>query len=502
MITADPQMLFNMTMRARERVYRLSGATPIERLRMPNGEEIFLKREDLSPIHSYKWRGSFNMMVALEQSEREKGVVTASAGNHAQGVALSANYLKCKAHVFMPSATPKMKIREVERLGCGCVEIIIGGDNYDEASRHAKEFAEKEKLIYVPPYDHLRVMAGQGTIGDEVVMSGIAPEIAFLQIGGGGMAAGVACVLKTYYPDIRIIGVEGEGQASMLRAVEAGQPVELEHLDVFCDGTAVRKTSMLTLAYCSKLIDEFMTVSNNEVCAAIQLLWESARLIAEPSGAMGVAAVMKRQDIIKGKRVLAILSGANMDFTQLAYVAAHSGIGLAQRRYYRFEIPEKPKAMLNLLETVLEGINIIDFQYGKVEEKCAFPVIGFEASTIQLDLLHRRLSEKKIRHTDVTSRSDVEFRIINYRSDLFKNPFFAIIEFPERAGALYEFMRNAGTHTNICYFNYATTGEQVGRAMMGFEFDSEKSRNAFLEYLKTKGPAYQELPEDVLKAIL
>jgi threonine dehydratase len=502
MIAADTQMLFNMIMRARGRIYRLSSATPIEKLRMPNNEEIFLKREDLSPNHSYKWRGAFNMMISLDEKILAKGVVTASAGNHAQGVALSAHYLGCKARVFMPSATPKMKIHEVERLGCGNVEIVIGGDNYDEASKRAKEYASKEKLAYIPPYDHLEVMAGQGTIGDEIVMSGITPQIAFLQIGGGGMAAGVACVLKTYYPDIHIIGVEGEGQASMLRAVEAGQPVELEHLDVFCDGTAVRKTSESTLAYCSKLIDEFMTVSNNEVCAAIQLLWESARLIAEPSGAMGVAAVMKRQDAIKGKRVLAILSGANMDFTQLAFVAAHSGIGLAQRRYYRFEIPEKPRAILNLLESVLEGINIIDFQYGKVEEKCGYPVIGFEASSIQLDLLHRRLSEKKIRHADVTSRSDVEFRIIHYHSELFKLPYFAIIEFPERAGALYEFMRQAGSHTNIVYFNYETTGEQVGRAMMGFEFDSEKARNAFLEYLKTKGPAYKELPEEVLKAIL
>ena len=502
MTTADPHRLFGMIMRARERVYRLAPATPVDKFRLRNGHEIYLKREDLSPVHSYKWRGAYNMMVSLSDEERARGVVAASAGNHAQGVALSARNLGCKAKVFMPRSTPRMKIGEVERLGGDNVEIVIGGDNYDEASAAAKEACEGEHATFVHPYDHLTVMAGQGTIGDELVMSAIAPEIAFLQIGGGGMAASVACVLRTYYPNIHIVGVEGEGQACMKAAMEKGHPVNLPSVDVFCDGTAVRIAGTLTYAYCSQLIDEFMTVSNNEVCAGIQRLWESSRLIAEPSGAMGVAAAIKRAEEIKGKRVVTILSGANMDFTQLSWIARHAGIGLAQRRYYRFEIPERPGAMLDLLESILEGVNIIDFQYGKTEESKAFPVIGFEASPIQLDLMHRRMDERQLSHIDVTGRSDVEFRIIHYRSRMFKDPYFAIVEFPERAGALYDFMRAAGIHTNICYFNYATTGEQVGRALMGFEFDTKADRGKFLEYLSTKGPIHQELPEEVLKAIL
>ena len=502
MLTKDLQILFNRTMRARERIYRLARTTPLEKLLMPNGEEVYLKREDISPVHSYKWRGAYNMMASLSKDDLAKGVVAASAGNHAQGVALSAHNLGCSARIFMPRSTPRMKIREVERLGGDNVEVVIGGDNYDEASAAAGEYAEREGAIHVPPYNHLLVIAGQGTIGDEIVMSAVEPEVVFLQIGGGGMAAGVSCILKTYYPDIHIVGVEGEGQASMMRAVEAGGPIELEDLDLFCDGTAVRKTGKLTYKYCSQLVDEYMTVSNNEVCAAIQLLWESSRLIAEPSGAMGVAAIMKRAEDFKGKRMLAILSGANMDFTQLTWIARHAGIGLSKRRYYHFETSERPGAMLHLLESILEGINIIDFQYGKVANEIAYPVIGFEASAIQLDLLDRRLSENKIVHKDVTSRNDVEFRIIHYRSSLFKDPFFAVIEFPERAGALYDFMREVSSLTNICYFNYQTTGEQIGRALMGFEFESKDLKAKFLEYINTRGPGFKELSSEVLKSIL
>ncbi|OPZ05284.1 MAG: L-threonine dehydratase biosynthetic IlvA [candidate division BRC1 bacterium ADurb.BinA364] len=250
------------------------------------------------------------------------------------------------------------------------------------------------------------------------------------------------------------------------------------------------------------MLDEIVTVANDEVCAAIQALWESTRLIAEPSGAMGVAAAMKRPEAWKGRRAVCVLSGANMDFAQLAWIARHAGVGLDERRYYQFEIGERAGSLLDLLETVMDGINIIDFQYGKTDSHRAWPVIGFEASPMALEMLGRRLDETSVAHKDVTLREDVEFRIINYNPALFRLPYFAIVEFPERAGALRDFMRRARDMASICYFNYATTGEQVGRALMGFEFDSEDARQRFLRHLDENGPRRRPLSMEVLSAIL
>ena len=502
METLDQQTLFHEVMRARERVYRLGRPTPMDAITLPGGAIIHLKREDLSPIHSYKWRGACNRMACLSQAERQQGVVAASAGNHAQGVALVASRLGQHARLYMPRSTPRMKIREVQRLGGDHVETVIEGDTYDDAATLARDYLNQHGGVYIHPYDDPLIMAGQGTIGDEIVMAALHPEVAFLQIGGGGMAAATACVLKTFYPDMRIIGVEGEGQASMARAVAHGHPVALAGVDVFCDGTAVRQAGALTYPLCAALIDDFITVTNDEVCAAIQLLWEAGRLISEPSGALGLAAAVKMESELAGRRAVAVLSGANMDFVQLAWISRHAGVGLAQRRYYQFEIRERSGTLLGLLESVMDGINIIDFQYGKVHETIAFPVIGFEASPMQLDLLDRRLSDMGIVHRNVTSREDVDFRIIHYRSRLFRYPYFAIIEFPERAGALYEFLRDAGRLASICYFNYASTGEQIGRAMMGFEFDAPERRETFVVFLKNRGLAFHPLSADVVQAIL
>jgi threonine dehydratase len=497
-VTTD--RLLHEIMQARARVYRLAQATPIQRLELPFTKDLYLKREDLTPVHSYKWRGAFNMMATLSAEERARGVATASAGNHAQGVALSASHLGCRARIFMPKSTPRMKVREVERLGGTNVDIVLDGDTYDEVSEFAKAFALTSNATYIPPYDNLLVMAGQGTIGDEIVMSAIEPEVVFLQIGGGGMAAATACLLKSYYPHVRIIGVEGEGQASMKRAVEAGKPTLLDDLDVFCDGTAVKIAGELTFPLCRSLIDEFMTVSNDEVCAGIELLWESARLISEPAGAMGIAAAMKRRADIAGKRTVCILSGANMDFVKLAWIARHARVGLAERRYFEFEIGEDKGSLLSLLETVMEGVNIVDFQYGKVHEKVARPVIGLEASSILLEMLDRRMRENNVVHRDVTSREDVEFRMIHFHSHLLRNPHFTIIEFPERPGALLEFLRHIQSRADICYFNYEISGEEVGRAMMGFCLETPEDAAAFPAFLTSHGIHHREISPALLQS--
>ena len=257
---------------ARERIYHFARPTPLERLDLP-GLDVWVKREDLSPIKAYKWRGACNRMAVLSEDERRRGVVTASAGNHAQGVALAAAKLGIDARIHMPRPTPRVKQEAVLKHGRDRVKIILAGDSYDEAVASARADEAESGAVYVHAYDDLQVMAGQGTLADEVVLSGHGPfDLAYLQIGGGGMAAGVAEWLRTYWPGIGLVGVEGEGQASMKAALEAGEPTLLEEVDIFCDGTAVRKVGTLPFEICKLHLDRVEAVSNAEVVGAIRAL--------------------------------------------------------------------------------------------------------------------------------------------------------------------------------------------------------------------------------------
>lgn len=500
---APADRLFREILLARQRVYALAGQTPLELIRLGQSGGVYLKREDMSPIHAYKWRGAFNRMSLLSAKERERGVVAVSAGNHAQGVALGAQRLGIDAAIVMPTATPRMKLEAVRAHGAGRVRVIVHGDRYDEAQALAQSLCEDEGRVLIHPYNDYATMGGQGTLADEIVMSGEGPfDVAYLQIGGGGMAAAVACWLRRYYPKIHIVGVEGVDQASMAAAVKAGEPVTLEYVDVFCDGTAVKRAGSLTYPLCAELVDEFITVTNSEVCAAIQVLWEQRRCIPEPSGAMGLAGLLKQEKKWAGKKALAIVCGANMDFGQLAWVAQHAGIGMARRRYYRFHIHEQQGALLDLLQTYLQGIDIIEFQYGKTHPEQAWPVLGVEAAPAQLELLERTLTGHGVEHEIVTGEEDVEFRIIHYEPHLFQLPYFIKLEFPERAGALYDFLQTVSEGANICYFNYVFTGEQVGRALIGFEFPSEQERAAFKKRLDDSGRTYHEISEEAVRRIL
>ncbi len=499
----NQETLFREIQNARSRVYAVAPPTPLEELPLPIDAEVYLKREDLSPVNSYKWRGAYNRMCLLTPEEKKSGVIAASAGNHAQGVALAAKRMGVPAKIYMPLSTPRTKQAAVKKHGEDMVEVVLTGDNYSEAAAEALRVAKEEKLTFIHPYDDLHTMAGQGTLGDEAVISGKGPfDLAYLQIGGGGMAAAVATVLRFYYPDIKIIGVEGKNQASMKAAIDKGEPVELPHVDVFCDGTAVKKAGALTYPICSRVIDEFMTVSNEEVCGAIQSLWETSRCLAEPSGAMGVAALLKDAERARGKRVLTVLCGANLDFGQLSWIVRHAGIGSRRRRYYRFEVEERPGALMKLLDTLMSELNIIEFQYGKIHEERAWYVVGLEASPPEFGLLEKKAAEFGYDIEDVTSQEDVEFRIIHYRSELFNLPFFIRLEFPERPGALRDFLIAMKSKANICYFNYIYTGERVGRALLGFEFEDQNQREEFIELLEKQSYNFFEVSEKALGRIL
>jgi len=490
---------------ARRRIYEVGHATPLESIELDD-LSIYVKREDLSPIHAYKWRGAYNCMAQLSDEQISNGVVTASAGNHAQGVALAAQKLQIQATIFMPLATPRMKQVAVIQHGGSHVEVRLIGDTYDAASSAAHAYAKQHDLTYIHAYDDIAVMAGQGTLADEIVMSGKGPfDVAFLQVGGGGMAAATATWLKMHFPSIRIIGVEGEQQASMAAAIAAGHPIELEKVDIFCDGTAVRKVGKLTHQICTEVVDEWMTVSNDEVSAAIQFLWENLRCIPEPSGAMGMAGLLKRRKSLQGKRVLSVLCGANMDFEQLANISRRAAVGAARRRFLQIGIPEQPGAMFGLLEALPETVNIVDFQYGKTDTAKATPVIGFDVDAMQFSVLIQSLQDGGYPFTEVTSETDVAFRLIHYESKLLRTPYFITLEFHERTGALADFLRAVSSHANLCYFNYVYSGERVGRALLGFEFNTPKQHDQFTDVLDTAHEAYrayERLSESTQQRIL
>ena len=476
---------------ARRRIYEVGQATPLDSIELGD-LSLFVKREDLSPIHAYKWRGAYNRMAQLTPDELRAGVVTASAGNHAQGVALAAKHLGTQATIFMPLATPRMKQVAVQQHGGSHVTIRLHGDTYDAASGAAHAYAKEEQLTYIHAYDDLAVMAGQGTLTDEIVMSGKGPfDVAFLQVGGGGMAAATATWLKMNFPDIHIVGVEGVEQASMAAAIKAGHPVALDKVDIFCDGTAVRKVGQLTHQICAEVVDEWITVTNDEVSAAIQFLWEQLRCIPEPSGAMGMAGVLQRRDTLAGQRVLSVLCGANMDFEQLASIARRSAVGAARRRFLQIEIQEVAGAMYGLLEALPDTVNIVDFQYGKTDAAAATPVIGFDVSPIEFGALSQALQHGGFAFNEVTSESDVTFRLIHYEAKLLRMPFFITLEFHERPGALADFLRAVSPHANLCYFNYVYSGERVGRALLGFEFDQPAQHAAFEQVLQSAKDAYR-----------
>ena len=479
---------------ARERVYHFGQPTPLEKLIIPGGPEIWVKREDLSPIKAYKWRGAANRMATLTDIEAARGVVTASAGNHAQGVALAAKKLGILARIYMPRSTPKVKVDAVTGHGMEYVSIHLTGDSYDEAVHAARADEKQTKAVYIHAYDDLQVMAGQGTLADEIVLSGHGPfDAAYLQIGGGGMAAGVSTWLKTYWPEIEIVGVEGEGQASMKAALTAGKPEPLPQVDLFCDGTAVKQAGDLPFQICKDSLSRIAVVSDAQVVSAIRTLWEGLRCISEPSGAMGLAAVIADKEKLAGKRVLVVLCGANVDFLQIGRIAQSQGSSTRKNRTIRVHIPETPGTMLNLLDSCFSDIDITDFQYAKTDPSEAWPAFTLSSDDpADLAALPAKLDASGHEWQDITGATDIAFRAIPFRADLITNPAFLRLDFYERPGALHDFLAKRLTgNANLIYFNYRHSGERIGRALIGIEFPSPFERDAFLMAIPPQGEGYR-----------
>jgi threonine dehydratase len=497
------------------RVYRADVATPCEPVEMPDGRTLWLKREDTSLVHSYKWRGAFNKLASVVETGWNGVVVAASAGNHAQGVALSAKALQVPAVVFMPRTTPLLKQQAVKRLGGDWVQVQLEGDRYDQAAQAAQAYLAEIDGLYLHPFDDLQVIAGQATMACEIPES-VAPDLVLLEIGGGGMAAGVAAVVRQRFPSAKIVGVEVVGQNSMQQSIHAGRRVTLPQVTRFCDGTAVGTPGELTFELCRELLDDVWLVDEQQVCTAIEWLWSERRIVVEPSAGIGVAAALatifqstgvgsgfhcpaiaeayRQLALPDGARLLTVLSGANVDFLTFPVIARKGRLSPKQRRYYCFEIPERSGTLIGLLDQFLIDINIIDFQYGKTDATRAYPVIGVEAFPAELEQLESRLARMPLHFHPVTDAVSVEYRVVPFQPSLASHPLFATVNFPDRPGALSEFMRQIVGQTNVCYFNYTETGQSIAQALMGFEFDSTEAREAFLSEVEQWDVGLQCLP--------
>ena len=494
----DDQLLDRLaeeTKAATERIYSLHPVTPIESVTLPGGANLTLKREDTSTVHSYKWRGSGNKISKICDAGFDGELVAASAGNHAQGVAVVAARQKLHATIFMPLSTPLLKQESVRNFGGEFVTIRLFGDSFDESQREAIRFAGESGGTFIPPYDDLDVIAGQSTIAVEFLEQ--LPELpthVFIGIGGGGVAAGIASVIKRNHPDIQVIGVEGAGQDSMSRSIEAGELVTLETLDKFCDGTAVACPGKLPFRLCSMLLDDCVRISNDDACHAIQFLWQTMRVIVEPSAGLAVAAAME-WNFEPDDRPLAILSGSNVDFMMLPKIARLGQVQRPETRYYQFELSEQAGSLIQLLDQFFVNMNIIDFQYGQMSDEIAYPTIGVEVPHSALADLEQFLSDPAVPpFKDVTGSAASNFRVIPFRVDRLTIPFFAVIEFANRPGALREFMRGASKLGNVCYMNYTDTGQTEGQALMGFDFAEIAKQTEFLDWLHESGIPFKNVP--------
>ena len=461
------------------------------------GRKLVAKREDTSRIHSYKWRGAyFKMFQAAKKSGCDQ-FVAASAGNHAQGVAVAAGRLKVPTVIFMPTNTPELKQAAVRNLGGKYVDVRLVGDCYDHAANASEEFARSTSATLVRPFDDPAVIAGQATVGLEMLQQ--SPELTkiYVPVGGGGLASGMALFVKQILKsECQLVGVEVENQNSMQLSIHCDRRIQLESVNTFCDGTAVAKPGVHTFNICRQLLDDVVCVSNEQVCSAMQLAWETGRFVPEPAGAIALAAAVEYGVEDACENVGVVITGGNMDFRTFPRVVRQSLHGQQHpdrkcRRYFRFSIGERNGELIRLLDQLKSDFNIVDFQYGKTDPQEAHPVLGIEGPTDQFDAVKFAWRDEKIFATEISGSSLPEFRVIPFRPDLCDSAMFLRVDFPDRPGALRELMREISSGINICYFNYIESGELEGHALIGFELLLPDSKDLLFRSLLELGLTYK-----------
>lgn len=477
----------------------------LQRLSAELGNEIWLKREDQQPVKSFKLRGAYNRISQLNQAQLAKGVVAASAGNHAQGVAYSAKQKQIKATIVMPSTTPEIKVEAVKNFGGDWVEIVLYGDNFDAANAKAYALADEFGYTMIPPFDDPDVIAGQGTIGREILEQKPDIDMLFIAVGGGGLAAGVATYIKTISPNVKIIAVEAEDSACLLAAKAQGEPVNLDTVGIFADGVAVRKIGKEPFRLCQKHVDEFITVTSDEICAAIKDIFDDTRTIAEPAGAISIAAIRKyvRENDVQGKKLGGILCGANINFHTLRYVSERCELGEQKEAVFAVKIPEEKGAFRKFC-MLMGSRAITEFNYRFATQNDAHIFVGtrLRGGLPEFHGLTQTLEQKGYEWFDLSNDETAKLHVrymVGGRPSVLPNEHIFSFKFPEAPGALMRFLETLGEQWNITLFHYRNHGAAEGMVLAGFDVpEAEFSRfQGYLDELsyeyteQTDNPAYR-----------
>ncbi len=492
------------------RVYDVARETSLDRMRRLSRRlenQILLKREDTQPVFSFKLRGAYNKIASLPIGQLEKGVITASAGNHAQGVALAGSRLKIPTLIVVPKTAPRIKVEAIRAFGA---EVELHGNTYDEAYQHARALADKNGMSFVHPYDDPDVIAGQGTIAQEIMRQcKQGADAIFVPVGGGGLIAGIVAYIKPLYPHVKVIGVEPDDAPCMYEALRTGQRIVLERVGIFADGVAVRQVGEETFRVCRDQVDEVLLVSTDEICAAIKDIFDDTRAIAEPAGALAVAGMKKyiEREQLKGATLVAINSGANMNFDRLRHVAERAELGEQREILIATTIDERPGSFRKFCE-IIGARSITEFNYRFADPDRAHVFAGVEMQHGESE--KKLLLEKLAKHGyPVVDMSDNEMAKLHVRYMVGGHTHGKVADerlyrfiFPERPGALMHFLMSIGGRWNISLFHYRNHGADYGRVLVGIQVPADDSQ-AFDDFLNGLGfPNWPETDNPVYQLFL
>lgn len=480
------------------RVYDVALHTPLETARSLSqrlNNHISLKREDLQPVFSFKLRGAYNKIAHLSDAERARGIIAASAGNHAQGAALAAQRFGIRAVIVMPKTTPRIKVKSVQSYGA---EIVLHGNTYDDARELAYELAEKEQLVFVHPYDDPYVIAGQGTIAREILAQTDRPiDAVFVPVGGGGLIAGVGTYIKSLHPEIKIIGVEPDDAACLHAALAANERVILDQVGIFADGVAVRQIGEETFRLAKECVDEVILVSTDEICAAIKDIFDDTRSIAEPAGALAVAGLKRyiQKYAVTDQHFVAIDSGANMNFDRLRHVAERAELGENREALLAVTIDEKPGSFRQFCDVIgLRGITEFNYRYADSSKAHVFVGVqlggGHKEKNELIDILKKRAYPVLDMTDNEMAKLHIRYMVGGRATGIVKERLFRF-EFPERPGALMRFLNHMGSQWNISLFHYRNHGAAYGRILVGMQVP-ESDEKLFTQFLCEIGYPYWE----------
>ena len=481
----------------KSRVYDVAIESPLDPapgLSKRLGNRLLIKREDLQPVFSFKLRGAYNKMAGLPKARLRRGVIAASAGNHAQGVALAAQRLGCKAVIVMPVTTPRIKVEAVAARGA---EVVLHGDSYAEAYSRALRIKSSRGLVFVHPYDDPEVIAGQGTIGMEVLRQHPgAIDAIFVPVGGGGLISGIAAYLKRVRPSIRVVGVEPVDADAMTRSLKAGRRIKLDHVGLFADGVAVKEVGRETFRLCRSLVDEMVLADTDEMCAAIKDVFEDTRVVLEPAGALAIAGAKAwvEKHSSKNKTLIAVASGANTNFDRLRFIAEEAELGEHREALLAVTIPERPGSFRKFC-SLLGARNVTEFNYRIADSKEAHIFVGVEVQKRdETARIVRSLRKHGLTTLDLSDNEMAKLHtrhMVGGRAPFARNELLYRFEFPERPGALLRFLDSMRSDWNISLFHYRNQGADYGRVLVGMQVPREEM-NVFRSFLRKLGYPFSE----------